>query len=64
MIYPQICSWVLILCCEKNSTLYRFDLYFSCRRKRGYTSIPDEENVSEKLTRDKEFQRLALKGSE
>ncbi|CAB3987658.1 slowpoke-binding -like [Paramuricea clavata] len=34
---------------------------WSCQRKHGYTSIPDEENVSEKLTRDKEFQRLALK---
>ena len=35
----------------------------SCRRKHGYLSIPDEENVSEKLTRDKEFQRMALKGN-
>ncbi|XP_028416009.1 slowpoke-binding protein-like [Dendronephthya gigantea] len=34
---------------------------WSCRRKRGYASIPDEENVSEKLTRDRQFQRLALK---
>ena len=38
-------------------------IIFIFRRKHGYTTIPDEENVSDKLTRDKEFQRLALKGS-
>ena len=52
------------LCVPSPTISYLFDVFFSCRRKRGYTSIPDEENVSEKLTRDKEFQRLALKGFE
>ena len=34
----------------------------SCRGKRGSIKKRDEENVSKKLTRDEDFQRIALKG--
>ncbi|XP_046855898.1 slowpoke-binding protein-like [Xenia sp. Carnegie-2017] len=54
LIFIQVALVVISISCLIFCT-------WSCRRKYGYSKIPDEENVSDKLTRDRKFQRLALK---